>query len=294
MPVTFITGCSTGIGRAAALYFARKGHQVFATMRDPEGGGQALREATAAENLSLTLLRCDVNDDTSVSAAAMETLERAGVPDLVINNAGIGGGSTVEETPVGVWKQVMETNFFGALRVTRAFVKPMRERGSGAIVNVTSVAGRLASGNQGAYAASKFALEAASESLAQELRLFGVRVIVIEPGFILTPIFGKGTAPDPNSPYAHFPTQMGRLVAMRLADPGQPELVAEVIDRALNDPQPKLRYPVGWDAEAWIPGRAAMTDEEFIDGGLAVTDAQFDVFAAKLGVPIAPLATATR
>lgn len=294
MPVTFITGCSTGIGRAAALYFARQGHHVFATMRDPDGGGGHLRGATEAENLSLTLLRCDVNDDASVSAAVMETLERAGVPDLVINNAGIGGGGSVEETPIDVWKEVMETNFFGALRVTRAFVKPLRERGSGTIVNVTSVAGRLATGYQGAYAASKFALEAASEALAQELRLFGVRVIVVEPGVIQTPIFAKGSAPDLSSPYAHLPVQMGRLFAMRLADPGPPELVAEVIDRALNDPEPRLRYPVGWDADAWIAGRAAMTDEEFIDGGLAVTDAQFDAFMEKLGTPLTQPATATR
>lgn len=286
MTVTFITGCSTGIGRAAALYFARKGHTVFATMRDPERGGEKLRQATAAESLKLTLLPLDVDSDASVERATREAVALAGVPDLLINNAGIGGGGAVEETPIEVWKQVMETNFFGALRVTKAFLEPMRQRRSGTIVNVTSVAGKLANAAQGPYSASKFALEAASETLATELRAFGVRIIVIEPGVIRTPIFTKGTPFDPASPYARFPAQMGRLFAMRLAHPGPPELVAEVIDRAINDPHPKLRYPAGWDAEAWIAGRAAMSDEDWVDAGLITENADFDQFVARLGVPI--------
>ncbi len=286
MTTTFITGCSTGIGQACALYFARQGHHVFATMRNPRSGGEPLREAAAAESLRITLLPLDVDDQGSVDAATREAIALGGVPDIVINNAGIGGGSAVEETSIETYKQVMETNFFGALRVTKAFVTGMRERGSGTFVNVTSVAGRLAAGRASAYASSKFALEAASESLAIELRRFGVRVIVIEPGVIWTPIFRKHAPPSMDSPYAHLIAQGNQIFAPRLADPGKPEMVAEVIDRALADPAPKLRYPAGWDAEAWIAGRARMSDEESIDSGLITDPDEYAAFSARLGVPI--------
>jgi len=293
MTTTFITGCSTGIGQACALYFARQGHHVFATMRNPQSGGESLQQAAAAESLRITLLPLDVDDQGSVDAAAREAIALGGVPDIVINNAGIGAGSAVEETSIETYKQVMETNFFGALRVTKAFVAGMRERGSGSIVNVTSVAGRLALGNASPYASSKWALEGASESLAIELRRFGVRVIVVEPGVILTPIFNKGERPNLNSPYAHLTRQHMQFFAARLADPGLPHLVAEVIDRALTDPEPKLRYPAGWDAEGLVAGRSNMTDEEWVDTGL-ITDP--DEYAAlsvsRFGVNIAQPAPA--
>jgi NAD(P)-dependent dehydrogenase (short-subunit alcohol dehydrogenase family) len=142
--VTLITGTSSGIGEAVALYFARKGHRVFASMRDPERGGAVLRDAASAESLDLEVVCIDVDDHDSVERGVASVLERAGHVDVLINNAGIGGGGPFEETDDDVWHALMETNFHGAVRMTRAVLPTMRARQSGAIVQVTSVGGRVA------------------------------------------------------------------------------------------------------------------------------------------------------
>lgn len=169
----------------------------------------------------------------------------------------------------------MKTNYFGALRMIKAVVPAMRVRRSGTIVNVTSVAGRVACSPQGAYAASKYALEALSETLAQEMLRFGVRVHIIEPGVVLTPIFTKNLKePDLSSPYADFTLRLGDFFVKRLKDPSPPELAVQVVDDAISAAEPKLRHAVGWDGDALIHGRAAMTDEQWVDYGLPMTDTE--------------------
>jgi NAD(P)-dependent dehydrogenase (short-subunit alcohol dehydrogenase family) len=268
-----ITGTSTGIGQATALYLARNGYRVFASMRNPETGAALLADAANEEGLPLHVIQLDVDDPDSVSRAVQEVEQRAGQIDVLVNNAGIAGAGSVEEGSEEVLRAIFETNFFGAMRVTRAVLPGIRQRKSGAIVNVTSVAGRLASPPQFAYAASKFAMEADSEILAQEMRRFNVRVAIIEPGMTLAPMVTKGgCGPNMDSPYVVFSLRIGRTFAKLLEDPSPPELVAVAIHYALVADEPKLRYPVGEDAEGWIVGRERMTDEELVDYGKEMSD----------------------
>ncbi len=288
MTVTLITGTSTGIGQAAALHFARKGHHVYASMRNPDKGGGPLRDAANAENLSIDLVALDVDDAESVKQGVAGVLEAEGRVDVLINNAGVGGGSPFEETTDEAWHAMMETNFHGAVRMTQAVLPGMRARRHGNIVQVSSVSGRLANSPQAAYSASKFALEAASEVLAQEVVRFGIRVAIVEPGVILTPIFAKNAGePDLSSPYAEFAIRIGRFFAARLQEQVPPSLVAEVIEQAIEADPPKLRWLAGWDAEALVDGRAKMTDEEWVDYGLPMSDTEtIAFFRERFGIDI--------
>ena len=282
MPVTLITGTSTGIGQATALYLARRGYHVFASMRNPDKGAALLRDAVRKEGLNPDIVQLDVDDPNSSERAVQEVLQKAGQIDVLVNNAGIIAVGAIEETPEDVLRAAFETNFFGAMRLIRMVLPGMRQRKSGTIVNVTSVAGRLATSPQYAYAASKFALESASEILAQEVRRFNIRVAIIEPGVVLTPIFEKNMRePDPNSPYVDFMYRIGRLFMKRLENPSPPDLVAETIYHAIETDQPKLRYLVGEDAKLWAAGRQNMTDEEWIDYGKEMTEEELVSFHHK-------------
>ena len=200
MALALVTGTSSGIGLATAVALARAGHTVAATMRNLDGGAE-IRKIAAAEKLPINLTALNVDDDASVREAFAKVVAEHGPIDVLVNNAGIPGGGVVEETTIDRFRQVMEANFFGALRCIKAVVPSMRERRHGIIVNVTSVAGRVAGPSHGSYAASKWALEAVSESPAQELPPFNVRVAIVEPGVIATPIFTKAPAPTAESLY---------------------------------------------------------------------------------------------
>ena len=277
MSVALITGTSIGIGQSTALRLARDGYEVYASMRNTAAGAPLL-EAKAAEDLSIELIELDVNDPASCERAVEEVVGRAGRIDVLVNNAGVGGGRAIEETSDEDWHAIFETNLFGAICLTRLVLPGMRERKTGAIVNVTSVSGRLAIAPQAVYTASKFALEAASEVLAQEVHRFGIRVVIIEPGVILTPIFAKASQEvHETSPYLDFDLRMGRIFGSRLQDPSPPELVADTIAEALTTDEPKLRYPVGEDAHQWIAGRANLSDEDWVALGREMT---LDDFAA--------------
>ena len=174
----------------------------------------------------------------SVEAAVDEACSRSARIDVLVNNAGIPVGGPIETTSDEDLKRVFETNFFGALRMVRAVLPAMRERRKGAIVNVTSQGGRVTAAGLGPYCASKFALEAASESLAIEVAPLGVRVIIIEPGFVLTPIFGKNTqAVAKDSPYARGPRRFALSAAALLAKPTMPHDVAATILTRLRAPR---------------------------------------------------------
>jgi NAD(P)-dependent dehydrogenase (short-subunit alcohol dehydrogenase family) len=273
MATALITGASSGIGLATAVTLARAGHTVIATMRNPEGGGTELRKIVSEEALPVTISALDVDQDESVTKAIGEVLAAHGHLDVLVNNAGIGGGGSVEETPFALFRQVMETNYFGALRCIQAVLPGMRERRQGCIVNVTSIAGRMANAPQAAYASSKFALEALSECLAQEMRAFGVRVAIIEPGVIATPIFGKA---KPMAADSHYPQgrRLRALFAASLTRPVSPYVVGDQIREIVEGDSWKLRYPVGPDALPILNWRASKTDEE-MTAGAAASDEEY-------------------
>lgn len=273
MAIAVVTGTSTGIGLATAATLARAGHTVYATMRNPKTGGEELRAITERESLALHIAALDVDSDESVRTTFANILAEAGRIDVLVNNAGIGGGGAVEETPVAAFRATMETNFFGALRCIQAVVPGMRERRSGCIVNITSVAGRFSSAPQAAYASSKFALEALSECLAQEMKAFGVHVAIVEPGVIATSIFGKIQPPPADSKYPHS-RRVAELFRASLENPVSPYVVGEKIREIVDSGTWKLRHLVGPDAEALLAWRASMSDEQWVEYG-AISDEQW-------------------
>ena len=267
MAVVLITGCSSGFGLLSAVHFARKGDRVFASMRDTSKAGP-LEDARAKENLAIDVVQLDVTDESSVANAVRQVIDAAGRIDVLVNNAGIGAHGPIEETDDDQVKEVFETNFFGALRVIRHVVPKMREQRSGTIVNVSSLAGRVPPPFTGVYSASKFALEAASESLYFELHPYGVRVLLVEPGGFETNIentrrmarrFTEG------SPYLDFERRFQEALTKLPAAGvrGDPQVVAETIYNAVHDEKPKLRYLVGQDAEMIGGLKKQLDDEQF-------------------------------
>jgi NAD(P)-dependent dehydrogenase (short-subunit alcohol dehydrogenase family) len=278
MTIALVTGTSSGIGLATAVTLARSGHTVIATMRNLESAGD-LQKIVAAEKLPVTLAALNVDDDASVENALGKVFAEHGRLDVLVNNAGIGGGGSVEESSTARFREVMETNFFGALRCIKAVVPGMRERRQGSIVNVTSVNGRLALAPSAAYCASKFALEALSECLAQEMKAFNVRVAIVEPGVIATPIFSKAKPSPDNSPYPHARRQRA-LFAKSLTNPTSPYVVGDKIREIVDGDSWQLRYPVGPDAVPFLNWRASKTDEEVVNLG-AASDADFILMAKR-------------
>ncbi len=263
MSIVLITGASTGIGLETALAFARKGYRVHAGARTPEKAD--LLQAAIRDGLPISVVRLDVDNDESVDRAVAQVLHESNGIDVLVNNAGIGCGGPIELVPLSISKAVFETNYFGALRMIRAVLPGMRERRAGTIVNVTSVVGRVALAAHAHYTASKYALEAASEILAAEVLPYGIRVAIIEPGAILTPIWSKVEGEIPSDgPYAQAVRRLWRLFESQLAEPTMPDEVADAIVHAVETDQPRLRYPVGADSQCSVPARAGLSDEEWV------------------------------
>jgi NAD(P)-dependent dehydrogenase (short-subunit alcohol dehydrogenase family) len=275
MSVVLVTGSSSGIGLATALHFARQGWNVHAGVRNPATATE-LQQANTAERLSITPVAIDVDDAGSVTRGVGEVLARAGRIDALVNNAGIGGGGAIEDVPVDWARSLFETNYFGTIRMTQAVLPGMRERRAGAIVNVSSIAGRLAIAGHGHYSAVKHALEAISEVLAQEVQAFGIRVAVVEPGVVVTPIFTKAKRfADPASPYAMHVHRLLLFYQMQMRAPSQPVDVARVIFEAVTTKEPRLRYLVGDDAERLVTGRRQLSDEEYVETGRPMSDEKY-------------------
>ncbi|MBE7504203.1 MAG: SDR family oxidoreductase [Verrucomicrobiales bacterium] len=284
MKIVLITGTSSGIGLATALRLARAGDRVYASMRDLHRA-ETLRQTATAEQLPVELVELDVDRENSVTGAVRQVLDQEGRLDVLVNNAGIAPFNPIEAASDDEVKRVFETNVFGALRMIRAVLPVMRSQRRGTIVNVSSVAGRLGPSCMGVYSASKFALEAASESLAREVFPHGIRVVIIEPGIIVTPILEKALANLPSevdSPYSAAIRRTRKIFAQGQENGGHPDLVAEVIERAIAAPDPKLRYLAGADAAVLVGGRARMSDEEWITMERHATDDEyFTEFATR-------------
>jgi NAD(P)-dependent dehydrogenase (short-subunit alcohol dehydrogenase family) len=272
MGTVVVTGTSTGLGFATAVSIARAGHDVYATMRDLGKAGD-IRSIAEQEKIPIQVLQLDVDDDDSVENAIKQVLQEKGKLDVLVNNAGIGTMGSVEELPLSEFRQCMETNFFGPIRCIKAVVPSMREARSGLIVNVSSVAGKICVTPQAPYSASKFALEAMSEALAGELKPFNVRVVLVEPGIIQTPIFDKMKEATEESIYPSE-RRINALFAAALENPVSSFVVGDAIrDIAASDSW-QLRYPVGPDAEGFLEWRASLSDEEWVDFG-AQTDGEW-------------------
>jgi NAD(P)-dependent dehydrogenase (short-subunit alcohol dehydrogenase family) len=271
MAVVVVTGTSTGIGLATAITLARGGHIVFAGMRNLDKGGE-LRETIDKEKLPITIVALDVDSDNSVHSAFNRILAEKGHVDVLVNNAGIGARGSIEEVPIAIFRQVMETNFFGGLRCIQAVVPSMREKRSGCII--TSVAGQFGMSPQGPYAASKWAFEGLSECLAQELGPFQVRVAIVEPGVIATPLTTTPRPAPPPGPYSMHGRRLGAYFAASLSKPTSPFEVAKTIQDIVDGKSTKLRNPSGADGASLINWRKSKTDEEWVRLG-AGTDAEW-------------------
>lgn len=253
MARVLITGCSTGFGRASAVELTKRGHEVIATARRPE----SLEDLDVAQRL-----RLDVDDDASVADA----VSASGRVDALVNNAGFGIQAPVEHSPVDEIRRMFETNVLGAVRMIQNVLPQMRERGNGTIVNVTSLAGLVTGPVGGAYAATKHALEAISESLHYEVGHFGIRVAVIEPGYFETEFQGKEPRFGLDAPPYDQLDREWTVAFEKLRGEGPPagaEPVAQVIADAVEGTEEKLRWPVGPDADMVLAARTSMDDATF-------------------------------
>lgn len=267
MAVVILTGCSSGFGKLAALEFARRGHQVFATMRNTSKDGPLRAEAETA-GVSVEVLQLDVNDRQSVEAAVTEVVKQGGQIDVLVNNAGIGTGGPIEDFDDDEVAAVFETNVFGVIRTTRAVLPHMRAQGSGTIVTVGSLAGKVAAPYGGIYSASKHAVEALCDSLYFELHPFGIRVVLIEPGGFETEISNNSRPArrfTEGSPYVELERQFSEA-SVKLPGAGEQadaQVVADAIVDASEAEEPKRRYLVGQDAEMIGGLHKQMSDEDF-------------------------------
>lgn len=286
MASVMITGTSSGIGLETALNLGRAGHTVYATMRNPSRAPK-LSETVAKEKLPIKVSTMDVDSDSSVRNEVARIQKEAGNIDVLINNAGVERTGSIEELPLADFRLVMETNYFGPIRCIQAVVTQMRQRKSGCIINVASVAGHIASAPMAPYTASKYALEALSEALAQEMKTFNVRVAIVEPGIIETPMARRIEEPRGDSAYSQQ-RRFADLFVASLKNPTQPSIVAEKIRWIIESGTWKLRHPVGPDAEPLLAWRKGMTDEEWVDLHAADDDTWYERMESTFGMAIRP------
>jgi NAD(P)-dependent dehydrogenase (short-subunit alcohol dehydrogenase family) len=246
-----ITGATDGLGKAAALLLAERGYRVFAAGRSAEKRAQ-LDAIAKQKKLPLETLELDVCDDISVKNAVASVYQKVGTIDVLINNAGLVHVGAVEDLRLEDWRRQFETNFFGVIRVTQTVLPQMRERRKGRILMMSSVSGFVTPPTQGAYSASKHAIEALSNALRYELYPFGIHTILIQPGYIVTNI--QPTAMElaqayqekfKNGPYARiYASYLGSATSTRAKSKTTPEDCARIMLQAIEAPRPRARYGV--------------------------------------------------
>ena len=257
-----ITGASSGIGKSTAAYFAERGWNVVATMRNPDDGADL-----AADNVLVT--RLDVLDEGSIKAAVEQAQERFGGIDALLNNAGYGAYGALEATPTEVIRRQFDVNLFGLIAVIQAVLPGMRARKSGVIVNISSVGGRMCYPFGTLYHGSKWAVEGLSEALHYELIPLGIRVKLVEPGAVATDFGGRSFVfTNDESLEEYQPMVQAMVAAMAEGSPSgsqQPEGVAEVIWEATNDETLRLRHVSGEGARTLLESRfSSEQDEDFL------------------------------
>ena len=263
--VAVVTGTSSGIGFETALALAREGYYTYATMRDTAKSDK-IKELGQKESLNIDVLELDVDDENSVKTAIQKILEQKQRIDVLVNNAGWGLWGCVEDVSINEFKAQFDTNFFSIIRLIQEVVPTMRKQGSGTIVNVSSVVGRIGFPASPAYISSKFALEGLSESLRFELAPFGVDVVIIEPGVIKTNFMKNmkmAEKSESDTVYRDITVKVVSGVKMMAEMGTHPKEVANTIVKATKDEKPLPRYVVGNDASMFLEAKKSKTDIEF-------------------------------
>ena len=263
--VALVTGSSSGIGFETSLALARNGYHTFATMRNL-GKDEKIKQIIEKEDLSIEILELDVDNEESVNQAIKTISEKKGRIDVLVNNAGYGMWGTVEDVSIDEFKKQFETNFFSIIRLIQKVAPIMRKQGSGNIVNISSVAGRIGFPVSPAYISSKFALEGLSESLRFELMPFGINVIIIEPGVIKTNFFDSmklSEKSQQDSTYKEITDKVISGVKMMAEMGTHPKEVADVVIKTLGEEKPLPRYVIGNDAMMFLEAKKMKTDIEF-------------------------------
>jgi len=263
--VAVVTGTSSGIGFETALALAREGYYTYATMRDTAKSDK-IKELGQKENLNIDVLELDVDDENSIKTAIQKILEQKQRIDILVNNAGWGLWGCVEDVSIDEFKAQFDTNFFSIIRLIQEVGPTMRKQGSGTIVNISSVVGRIGCPASPAYISSKFALEGLSESLRFELAPFGVNVVIIEPGVIKTNFMKNrrmAKKAESDTVYRDITVKVVSGVKMMAEMGTHPKEVADIIVKAVKDEKPLPRYIVGNDASMFLEAKKSKTDIEF-------------------------------
>ena len=258
-----ITGASSGIGKATAIFFAEQGWKVAATMRTPE------KETDLTEIENVTLYQLDVIDDASIAAASESILADFGTVDVLLNNAGYGLMGPFESASKEKVRLQFDTNVFGLMEVTRAFLPHLRANEAGVILNVSSIGGRVTFPLLSLYHSSKWAVEGFSESLAYELAPFGIQVKIIEPGGVSTEFSGRSMDFTMDEDMTAYNDLIGKLQKNRASmglGGSTPQQIAAQIYQAATDGTPQLRYLMGDDAHRVYGMRKEHGDDAFVAG----------------------------
>jgi NAD(P)-dependent dehydrogenase (short-subunit alcohol dehydrogenase family) len=265
--VTLITGATSGMGKAMALLLAGKGYDVYAGARNT-ADGEALAAEAKGLGIPIKSVRLDVTDDGSVRAAVSRVADESGRLDNLVNNAGFGFLGTVEEATDAEILHQFDVNVFGVGRMCRAVLPLMRAQRSGVIVNISAWLGRMGFPLLTYYNASKYAVEAITDSLRYEAGPFGIRVHSVMPGLFGTRFVSKGLMANPAtvsaaSPYAALAAKLIPVVAKKINEGPDPVAVAEAVLRVIEDAGAPIRTPVGVEAETFVPMVKQLTDEAF-------------------------------
>ncbi len=261
--IVLCTGCRSGFGLLIAETAARAGHTVYAGLRDLATKDELMARS---KGLDVRPVQLDVVDPAQREAAVAAIVEEHGRIDALVNNAGIALGGFQEQIAEDELRRMFDVNVFAPFALTKLCLPHMRAQRSGVVINVTSMAGRQAMPGLGGYAGSKFALEGMTEALRHELRPFGVRVVLVEPGPYKTDIFGRNrrvaaASARPDDPYAEYQANMERLVEKMEAKMGDPQEVADLVVALLEEPRPRLRYPLGPGVNARLWARRLLPFE---------------------------------
>ncbi len=262
--IAVVTGSSSGIGYETALALARDGFHTYATMRNTSKASE-IQEAAKKEKLKIDVIELDVDKEESIKSAINKIISEKNRIDVLVNNAGYMVFGCVEDVPLNDFRQQFETNFFSIVRIIQKVAPIMRKQGSGTIVNISSVVGRMGLPGSSAYISTKFALEGLTECLRYELGQFGIKITLIEPGVIKTNFFSSMKKVEPKSDprYKELTEKILSGLKMMVEMGTHPSEVAKVVIKAINDKEILPRYVAGNDASMFLEAKKMKTDIEF-------------------------------
>ncbi len=262
--IAVVTGSSSGIGYETALALARDGFHTYATMRNTSKASE-IQEAAKKEKLKIDVIELDVDNEESIKSAINKIISEKNRVDVLVNNAGYMVFGCVEDVPLNDFRQQFETNFFSIVRIIQEVAPIMRKQGSGTIVNISSVVGRMGLPGSSAYISTKFALEGLTECLRYELGQFGIKITLIEPGVIKTNFFSSMKKVEPKSDpwYKELTEKILSGLKMMVEMGTHPSEVAKVVIKAINDKEILPRYVAGNDASMFLEAKKMKTDIEF-------------------------------